>query len=70
MNFEQNDDNTLMKIQEKINDNPGTLDVIIHLESNVGTMKKIQLKNKKITCSSHFLSELRKEFGDSNVWIN
>ena len=70
LKFEENNENTLLKIQKIISENPGDLDILIHLESNVGTIKKIQVKNKKIACSSTFLSELRNEFGESNIWIN
>tara|TARA_X000001036_G_C20685794_1_gene807565 strand:- start:697 stop:4143 length:3447 start_codon:yes stop_codon:yes gene_type:complete len=70
LKFEENNENTLLRIQKIISENPGDLDILIHLESNVGTIKKIQVKNKKIACSSTFLSELRNEFGESNIWIN
>ena len=70
LKFEENNEQTLIKLQKIINDNPGPLDVIIHMESNVGTIKKIQVKHKKIADSSKFLSQLRAEFGESNIWIN
>ena len=70
LKFEENNEQTLIKLQQIINDNPGPLDVIIHMESNVGTIKKIQVKQKKIADSSKFLSQLRAEFGESNIWIN
>ena len=70
LKFEENNEQTLIKLQQIINDNPGPLDVIIHMESNVGTIKKIQVKHKKIADSSKFLSQLRAEFGESNIWIN
>ena len=65
-----NNEETLVKIQTILNDNPGDLNLIIHLESNVGTTKRIQIKNKKIACSANFLNNLRMEFGESYVWIN
>ena len=70
LKFEENNEQTLINLQKIISDNPGDLDIIIHLESNVGTIKKIQVKQKKIASSSNFLSKLRNEFGESNIWIN
>ena len=70
LKFEQNNEKTLTRIQELVNNNPGNLSLIIHLESNVGTTKRIQIKNKKIASSSSFINNLRSEFGESNVWIN
>ena len=70
LKFKDNNEKTLIRIQELINDNPGNLNLIIHLESNVGTTKRIQIKNKKIACSANFLNNLRMEFGESHVWIN
>ena len=70
LNFEQNNEKTLVKIQTILNDNPGDLNLIVHLESNVGTTKKIQVKSKKINGSSKFLHDLRLEFGESHVWIS
>jgi len=70
LKFNQNNEKTLLRIQQLLDDNPGDLNLVIHLESNVGTRKKIQVKSKKIECSSTFLFDLRSEFGESNVWID
>jgi len=70
LKFEQHNEQALIRIQQLIDNNPGDLNLVIHLESNVGTTKKIQIKNKKIGCSSSLLTDLRSEFGEPNVWIN
>ena len=53
-----------------ISDNPGKANLILHLESNVGTIKKIKIPNRKISHTQEFLSLLRNKFGYSHVWID
>ena len=59
-----------MNIQKIITNNPGRLNIILHLQSNVGTAKKIKIKDKKISSSNELLESLRDEFGSNNIWIN
>ena len=70
LKFEQNNEATLLRIQDIINNNPGDLYLLLHLESNVGTTKQIKIKKKKISSSYEFLRSLRDEFGYSNIWLN
>lgn len=70
LKFIDNNENTLLEIQKIISKNPGKSNLILHLESNIGTIKKIKINSKTIENSNTFLSSLRNKFGHSNVWID
>ena len=70
LKFNQNNEATLIQIQNIIENNPGKINIILHLESNVGTVKRIKLNNKSVSSSADFLASLREQFGNSNIWIN
>ena len=70
LKFIDNNENSLLEIQKIISENPGKANLILHLESNIGTIKKIKINSKTIAYSDEFLSLLRNKFGHSNVWID
>ena len=70
LKFSENNENILDDIQNIIVENPGKANLVLHLESNVGTIKKIKIPGKTISHTNEFLLLLRNKFGHSHVWID